>query len=141
MTFHHLALTRLMRGDVAGAGAEVERAKGWIGQLAFPQGPYSLAYASFIESWIGLETDQLDRALTSAAEGVELAQRHGFDAWMVIGATQRAAVAAVAALAAGEDVRVLNAHIETMTGLVNTWRAMRLMLYLPLFDAYSGGCC
>ena len=138
MTFHHLALTRLMRGDVAGAGAEVERAKGWIGQLAFPQGPYSLAYASFIESWIGLETDQLDRALTSAAEGVELAQRHGFDAWMVIGATQHAAVAAVAALAAGEDVHVLNAHIETMTGLVNTWRAMRLMLYLPLFDAVLG---
>ena len=25
-----------------------------------------------------------------------------------------------------------------MTGLVNTWRAMRLMIYLPLFDAVLG---
>jgi class 3 adenylate cyclase/tetratricopeptide (TPR) repeat protein len=135
MGLHHLALTRLMRGDVAGAEAELARARGWIGQLAFPQGPYSLAYASFIESWIYLETGQLDRALTSAVDAMELGQRHGFDAWLVIGATQRAAVAAVMAIAAGED---LTGHVETMTGLVNTWRAMRLMIYLPLFDAVVG---
>ncbi len=138
MGLHHLALTRLMRGDVAGAEAELGRARGWIGQLAFPQGPYSLAYASFIESWICLETGQLDRASTAAVDAVELAQRHGFDAWLVIGATQRAAVAAMKAIAAAEEAQALAGHIETMTGLVNTWRAMRLMIYLPLFDAVLG---
>jgi class 3 adenylate cyclase/tetratricopeptide (TPR) repeat protein len=135
MGLHHLALTRLMRGDVAGAEAELERARGFIGQLPFPQGPYSLAYASFIESWICLETGQLDRALTAADDAVELAQRHGFDAWLVIGATQRAAVAAVTAIASRG---ALTEQIETMTALVNTWRAMRLMIYLPFFDAVLG---
>jgi hypothetical protein len=54
LALHHLALARLMLGDVARA-EEVERAKGWIGQLAFPQGPYSQGYAGFIESWLSVE--------------------------------------------------------------------------------------
>ena len=133
----HLALARLMLGDVARAEEEVGRAKGWIGQLAFPQGPYSQGYADFIESWICVESGRLDRAAVLTANVVELGQRHGFDAWLVIGATQQAAVAGLAALAAG-DVDVLSSHIETMTALVNTWRAIRLKIYLPMFDAVLG---
>ena len=133
----HLALARLMLGDVARAEEEVGRAKGWIGQLAFPQGPYSQGYADFIESWICVESGRLDRAAVLTANLVELAQRHGFDAWLVIGVTQQTAVAGLAALAAG-DVDVLSSHIETMTALVNTWRAIRLKIYLPMFDAVLG---
>jgi hypothetical protein len=61
----------------------------------------------------------------------------GFDAWLVIGATQQTAVAGLAALAAG-DVDVVSSHIETMTALVNTWRAIRLEICLPMFDAVLG---
>jgi tetratricopeptide (TPR) repeat protein len=134
---HHLALARLMLGDVARAEEEVWRAKGWIGQLAFPQGPYSQGYANFIESWICVESGQLDRAAVLTANVLELAQRHGFDAWLVVGATQQAAVAGLTALAAG-DMDMLSNHIETMTALVNTWRAIGLKIYLPMFDAMLG---
>jgi class 3 adenylate cyclase/tetratricopeptide (TPR) repeat protein len=137
LALHHLALARLMLGDVARAEKEVGRAKGWIGQLAFPQGPFSQGYADFIESWICVESGRLDRAAVLTANLVELAERHGFDAWLVIGATQQTAVAGLAALAAG-DMDVLSSHIETMTALVNTWRAIRLKIYLPMFDAVLG---
>lgn len=137
LALHHLALARLMLGDIARAEEEVRRAKGWIGRLAFPQGPFSRGYADFIESWICVESGRLDRAAVLTANVVELAQRHGFDAWLVIGATQQAAVAGLAALAAG-DADLLSSHIETMTALVNTWRAIRLKIYLPMFDAVLG---
>jgi class 3 adenylate cyclase len=137
LAFHHLALARLMLGDIAGAEEELGRAKSLIGELAFPQGPYSQGYADFIESWICVESGRLDRAAVLTAHLVELAQRHGFDAWLVMGATQRTAVAGLTALAA-DDVDALPRHIETLAALVNTWRAINLKIYLPMFDAVLG---
>ena len=54
-----------MRGDLTGAEAELAQAARRAEQLGFPQGPYSLAYARFVESWLRIEAGQLDRAAVS----------------------------------------------------------------------------
>ena len=56
-------------------------------QLGFPQGPFSLAYARFVEIWVRIEAGQLDRAAVLAADLSERAERHGFDMWRLSGAT------------------------------------------------------
>ena len=98
----HLALTRLVRGDLAGAEAELAQAARRAEQLGFPQGPFSLAYARFVEIWMRIEAGQLDRAAVLAADLSELAERHGFDHWRLCGATQQATVGALAALGADD---------------------------------------
>ncbi|HYZ69527.1 MAG TPA: cyclase, partial [Mycobacterium sp.] len=134
--YHHLALARLMRGDVAGAEEELSRAKSWIDQLGFPLGPYSHGYAGFIDSWICIESGRLDQAVELTEGMVELAQRHGFDAWLIVGSTQQAAAKALAALEAGDAE--LSAHITVMTMLVNTWRTVGLKIYLTMYDCVLG---
>jgi predicted ATPase len=67
---------------------------------------------------------------------VELAQRHGFDAWLIVGSTQQAAAKALAALEAGDAE--LSAHITVMTMLVNTWRTVGLKIYLTMYDCVLG---
>ncbi len=64
----HLAWTRLVRGDLTGAEAELAQAARRAEQLGFPQGPYSLAYTRFAEIWLRIEAGQLDRAAVLAAD-------------------------------------------------------------------------
>ena len=136
LAHHHLALTRLMRGDLVGAQAELAQAAGWIQQLDFPLGPYSLAYAGFVESWICAEAGQFDRAAAPADSSIDLGQRHGFDGWLLVGYTQRAAVSALTTLATDDlDPAVMATHISTMTALVDTWRSAGLNIYLTFFDS------
>jgi tetratricopeptide (TPR) repeat protein len=132
----HLALTRLVRGDLAGAEAELTHAAGRAEELGFPQGPHTLAYVRFVESWIRVEAGQLDRAAVVAADLGELAERHGFDVWRLGGATQQASVGGLAALGADDlDPTALSAHIATMTALLDTWRVFGLNLYVTIYDA------
>ena len=95
----YLALTRLVRGDLTGAEAELARAARRAEQLSFPQGPFSHAYTRFVEIWLRTDAGQLDRAVVLAADLIEQAERHGFDHWRLMGATQQATVGALAALA------------------------------------------
>ena len=123
----HLALTCLVRGDLADAEAELTHAARRAEQLGFPQGPHTLAYARFVESWRRIEADQLDRAAIVAADLSELAERHGFDVWRLAGATQQASVGGLAALGADDlDPTALSAHIATMTTLLDTVRTFEL---------------
>ena len=132
----HLALTCLVRGDLADAEAELTHAARRAEQLGFPQGPHTLAYARFVESWIRIEADQLDRAAIVAADLSELAERHGFDVWRLAGATQQASVGGLAALGADDlDPTALSAHIATMTTLLDTVRMFELNLYVTFYDA------
>ena len=109
----YLALSRLVRGDLTGAEAQLARAARRADGLGFPQGPYMLAYARFVESWMRIEAGQLDRAAVLAADLSELAERHGFDHWRRVGATQQAVVGALAALGADDlDPTALSAHID-----------------------------
>ena len=66
-------------------------------QLGFPQGPVSLAYTRLTESWIRIETVQLERAAALVAEMIEQAERHGLDVWQLAGATWQAVVGGLAA--------------------------------------------
>lgn len=87
----HLALQRFLRGDLAGAEAEVAHAALRCEQLSFPAGPYFGGYAKMIEFAIRGGAGQTDRAELLAAELSELGERHGFDIWRLVGAVAQAA--------------------------------------------------
>ncbi len=131
----HLALTRFVRGDLLGAEAEVAQVAERVRALGFPQGPFSAAFANFVEIWMRIEAAQLDLAAALAAELTEQAQRHGFDAWRLWGATQQTTVEALTALKAEPpDRSALSRHIVTMTKLVDVLARAGLSAYLTFFD-------
>ena len=135
----HLGFTRLVRGDLAGAKAELAQAARRAEQLGFPQGPFSLAHVRSAEVWLPIEAGQLDRAAVLAAELSELAERHGFDMWRLAGATQQASVSTLAALGADDlDPSALSAHIATLTTFLDIWRTAGLNAYRTFYDAVLG---
>ena len=135
----HLALIGLVRGDLAGAEAELTQAARRTEQLGFPQGPFNLAYTRLVESWIRIEAGQLDQAAALAADLTDLGERHGFDHWRLTGAAQQVTVRALAALGADDlDPSGLWAHIATVTRFVDSWRRFGLNLYLTFFDSVVG---
>ena len=83
----HLAWARLVRGDHTGAEAALAHAARRADELGFPHGPLMHGYTRYMESWIRVETGQLDRAAVLAADLSELGERHGFDACQLAGAT------------------------------------------------------
>jgi class 3 adenylate cyclase len=135
----HLAWGRLVQGDLTGAGVELARAARWIERLDFPQGPFMHDYTLFMDCWMCIESGQLERAAALSAEMIEQAERHDFDLWRLIAATQQAAASALAALATDDlDPAELSSHIDALTGLLDTWGAIELNLYRTYFDAVVG---
>ena len=135
----HLALTRLVRGDLTGAEAELAEVARRAEGLGFPQGPFSLAYARAVEVWLRIEAAQLDRAAVLAADLTELAERHGFDAFLLWGAALQATVSALATLGAEDrNPTALSTHIATITTFVDTMRTVGMNLYLTFYDAVLG---
>ena len=89
----HLAWTRLVLGDRAGAQAELAQAARRADELDFPQGPYMRDYMAFMECWIHIETGQLDRAAHVADHMVgQAAERPEFDTWRLPAAALHATV-------------------------------------------------
>ena len=132
----HLALARFVHGDLTGAEAELAQVAHRVEGLGFPQGPFSAAFANFVEIWLRIEAGQLDRAAVLAADLIEQAERHGFDAWQLWGGTQQATVGALVALAAEDlDPTALSNHIATMTTFVDVLRKAGLNAYLTFFDS------
>ena len=108
----HLAWTRLVLGDRAGAQAELAQAARRADELDFPQGPYMRDYMAFMECWIHIETGQLDRAAHVADHMVgQAAERPEFDTMAAAGAhpsTPRSS--GLAALAHQRPGRAVGAH-------------------------------
>jgi tetratricopeptide (TPR) repeat protein len=124
----NLALTRLVRGDLTGAEAELAHTARRAEQLGFPQGPFSLAYARFAEIWVRIEAGQLDRATVLAADLTDQAERHGFDTWRFFGVTLQAVVSALTTLGANDpDPTALSAHIAA-------WRTAGRNIYRSFYD-------
>jgi class 3 adenylate cyclase len=135
----HLALTHVVRGDMAAAEADLAQAARRAEGLGFPQGPWSLAYARFAEVWLRVEAGQPDRAAALATDLSEQAERHGLDQWRLWGDTQQAAVSGLVALDADDfDPTEPAAHIATMTTLLATLSTAGLNLYRTFFDAILG---
>jgi class 3 adenylate cyclase/tetratricopeptide (TPR) repeat protein len=132
-----LAWTRQLRGDLPGADAELARTARRIGGLGFPQGPYMRAFARWVESLMHIEVGQLGRAAVLAAEVTDLGDRHGFDIWQLIGATQQAVVSALATLD-DNDPTALAVHVATISTFIDTWRTAGLVCYTTFFDAILG---
>jgi class 3 adenylate cyclase/tetratricopeptide (TPR) repeat protein len=131
----HLALARFVQGDLAGAEEQLAETVHRVAMLGFPQGPFSHAYERCYEIWMRIEAGQLDRAAEIVGELNVQAARHGFDFWVLIGATQQAAISALQALAASEhDPDTLRPHIKMMTMFVQSWRAAEAKLFVTFYD-------
>ena len=135
----HLTMTRLVRGDLAGAEAELAHAVRRAEQLGFPQGPHMHAYTRVVEIWVHIEAGQLDLAAVPAAEVTELAERHGLDMDRLAAATWKASVGGLGAIGADDlDPTTLAAHIATMTTLLDTLRTFELNIFLTSSEAILG---
>jgi class 3 adenylate cyclase len=134
--YTYVALGRFVQGDLVGAEAGLAQSERRCQEVGFPHGAFSLCYLRSLETWIRIEAGQLDLAADCARDLAHLAKQYGFDEWTLVGATQRATVRALGALAADElDPATLRQHIETMTGFVQAWRAIELRIYLVCYDA------
>ena len=132
----NLALARFMGGDVRGADEQVEAARRRCRAIDFPRGPFSAAQAESYAAWMLIERGDLPAARAAAAAVSEIGDRHGFDLWALIGATEVTTVEAVTALAGTPDDRAaLGAHAEAIEGLCAVWTAGELALFLPFFTA------
>jgi class 3 adenylate cyclase/tetratricopeptide (TPR) repeat protein len=138
LVFANLAHGRWVLGDLAGAEAALalgaERAAG----LAFPQGPYSMCYVRWIQSWVYMEAGLVYRAAEVCADMVQQAERHGFDQWIAMGATLYAGAAAEVAIADGkvDGVEVSNG-VAALIGWATTSRLLGASGWVTWFDGHG----
>jgi class 3 adenylate cyclase/tetratricopeptide (TPR) repeat protein len=138
-THSHLALARLMLGDLTGAETDFAHAARRAERLGFPQRPYTIGYARMLEIWVRIEAGQLDRAAVLAADLSELAEQHGFDVWRVVGATWQSAVGGLGLLGVDDvDQAALEGHIATMTTLLGYFRVSGGNLFRTAYDGVLG---
>jgi class 3 adenylate cyclase len=134
-----LALARFVVGDVAGADEQIDAAMRRCGAIEFPQGPFTAAQSQSYAAWMLIERGDLVGATAAVATVAGLAERHGFDVWALVAATQQATIRAVSALEAhADDAATLSAHAQTVEGLCATWKMLDLALFLPFFTASAG---
>jgi class 3 adenylate cyclase len=128
----HLALARFMVGDAAGADERLAAARALAAPLDFPQGPWSVAYADWLGSWMWMEARRFDRAETAVAALREASARHGFDSWELIAATHGEALEALSALHGGgaDDPA---ARAEAIAAHVDVWQLVGLRVFLPFY--------
>ncbi|OBJ53708.1 adenylate/guanylate cyclase domain-containing protein [Mycobacterium asiaticum] len=129
----HLALLRMVQGDLPTAENELAHAARCVEGIGFPQGPYSLAYLRFAEIWVRTEAGQLDRASALAAEMIDDAGRHGFDQWRLRGTILRTVIDALLTYAENGPSSAFSDHVSRVSELVDELRAADLNVYLPFF--------
>jgi tetratricopeptide (TPR) repeat protein len=118
--FQFLGLDCVVRGDLAGAKAQLARAVARTDHLGFPQGPWSRGYVSFFEIWVCIEAGQLDDAAALATDMIERSERSGIEQWRKMGLVQRAAIETLASLEYGNGDRTASsADVTPHTKLLN----------------------
>jgi hypothetical protein len=134
--YTYLATSRFVQGDLAGAEVALAQTYRRCELVSFPHGMFSRAYGKSLETWIRIEAGQLDQAAELVEELADLGKQYGFDEWVMVSAVQGATVRSMAALAdANPDPATLQAHIDAMTVVVQTWRAYDLKVFLMCYDA------
>lgn len=136
----HLALVALVRGDLTGAETELAFAARRAERLGFPQGPYMHAWTRFMETWLRIETGQLDRAAVLAADLREVGERHGFDLWRRRGAFLWAVVEALGGALSADDVDATMpaADLANITTLLDSLRTLEMNMYSTFYDGVLG---
>jgi tetratricopeptide (TPR) repeat protein len=135
--YTHLALARFMKGDVAGAEADLAKTEQRCEELDFPQGAFSLDYARQLEVLMRIEAGQLDEALELAVELAGEGDQYGFDSWAMVGAAQHATVSALSSLDGDAvDPDDLQTQIATITAFVDAWRAFEVKCLITSYDGY-----
>ena len=130
----HLALAQFMAADVAGAEENLERARSVAASLDFPQGPWSAAYANWLGSWMWIEAGGLDRAAEAIDDLRSSGARHGFNNWVLFGATQTMAYEAIAALRSGtSDAAALAEQANGLAGIIDFWLALDTRVFVPFY--------
>jgi class 3 adenylate cyclase len=131
----HLALARYIQGDLAGAEKSLTNTERRCDEVGLPQGPFSLSYARQLEVLMRIESRDLGQAAEVADELTSEAQRHGLDSWAIVGAAQKATIAALFALnAEPADATALHKHIATVTAIVDEWRAREIKSMITTYD-------
>lgn len=129
-----LASTHVVHGELAAAEVAIAHAERLAGDLGFPEGQFSLAYARFVEIWLRVETGELERASALAAELATTAERHGLEILRLFGTTWQASIDALAVLStATVDPSALSAHIIILTDLVDRLRKVELNEFVTYF--------
>ncbi|HEV7422707.1 MAG TPA: adenylate/guanylate cyclase domain-containing protein [Mycobacterium sp.] len=139
LAHEHLALERILHGDLVGAEAQINNAMRRAEQLKFPQGPFNMCFAIDLEILMRVEASQFDRARDLVDDLLEKAERYGFDFWQMFGATEQCLVDSGSLLACTEpDPAALETQIATMTGFVEFWRSVGLYAYQTQYDCVLG---
>jgi class 3 adenylate cyclase/tetratricopeptide (TPR) repeat protein len=139
LAHEHLAMDRLLHGDLTGAEAQINDAMRRAEQLGFPQGPFNHVFAIDMEIDMRVEASQFDRARDLVDDLLEKAERYGFDFWQMFGATEQCQVDSGSLLACTEpDPTALETQIATMTGFVEFWRSVGLYAYQTQYDCILG---
>jgi hypothetical protein len=113
-------LDNLVRGDLAGAHAQLARAVARTNHLGFPQGPWSRGYVSFFEIWVHIEAGQLDDAAALATDMIGRSERYGIEQWRKMGLIERAAIETLVLLEYGNSERTASsADITPHTRLLD----------------------
>ncbi len=134
-TYSFLAFTRFVQGELRGAETALQQMEARSHDVGFPRGAFSLCYGRSIEALLRTESGELARGAELAAELSSLAKQYDFDEWVMVGWSEESAGRALRALAAGEtDPSALAPHIETMTTVVQTWRAFEVKTFLAFYD-------
>ncbi|MGZ4734581.1 MAG: adenylate/guanylate cyclase domain-containing protein [Acidimicrobiia bacterium] len=135
----HLSLGRFVRGDRAGSDDQLDEAVRRASSLAFPQGPFSMAYVLAFNVWMRLESGELDTAAEAVEQLTSLAGRHGFDSWMLVAVTQETMVNALRARdAAAPDPAALTTHAGMIEGLIAAWSQFDIKAMLPFYGTMLG---
>jgi hypothetical protein len=108
---------------VQAAAAGLARCEG----LAFPWGPFSVAFVRTYESWMHRERGDLVAARLAADHVIEVGERHGFVDWAVAGRLQRAA-ADLAAEPTVERVQALGDAIQDFRVIGEEWILSSLVI-------------
>jgi len=133
----NLAVAHMVGGDLVAAESDCAHARRRAVQLGFPKGPYSLGYALFVETWVRIEAGRLDAAAETVDDLIELAERHGFDQWRLVGATQQTTIAAFRLLAEGDpDPSESAVHLATLADLTDMLLKLGLAIYSTSFTAH-----
>jgi tetratricopeptide (TPR) repeat protein len=130
------AFTRFIQGDLTGAERAFAQMERRCEQVGFPHGPFTLCYGRVIEAMVRNEAGQHDRAIELVDEVGKRGHQYGFNEWVMVAASAGAHVHAMASLAAGDTApAVLQAHIHTLTAVVDAWRAAEMISFLVWYDA------